>query len=126
MKLSEFKALTFDCYGTLIDWESGMIAGLAPLTSRLQKPLSRNEILEAHARHESAQQRWTPSMRYADLLAIPEESHRVGRHASVVVAHGAQHGDEGGAEDGFLFRGKSCVCCGSAHSAAPFRNIGLI
>ena len=23
MKLSQFKALTFDCYGTLIDWEIG-------------------------------------------------------------------------------------------------------
>ncbi|TIS13877.1 MAG: haloacid dehalogenase, partial [Mesorhizobium sp.] len=27
MKLTDFKALTFDCYGTLIDWESGMIEG---------------------------------------------------------------------------------------------------
>ncbi|MEC7050373.1 MAG: haloacid dehalogenase, partial [Pseudomonadota bacterium] len=24
MNLSDFKVLTFDCYGTLIDWESGM------------------------------------------------------------------------------------------------------
>ncbi|TIR54720.1 MAG: haloacid dehalogenase, partial [Mesorhizobium sp.] len=32
MKLTDFKALTFDCYGTLIDWESGMIEGLKPLT----------------------------------------------------------------------------------------------
>ena len=31
MKISNYKALTFDCYGTLIDWESGMVAGLAPL-----------------------------------------------------------------------------------------------
>ena len=28
MKLTDYKALTFDVYGTLIDWESGMIAGL--------------------------------------------------------------------------------------------------
>ena len=26
VKLSDFKALTFDCYGTLIDWEPGMLA----------------------------------------------------------------------------------------------------
>jgi len=26
MRLSDFKVLTFDVYGTLIDWESGMIA----------------------------------------------------------------------------------------------------
>ena len=70
MKLTDFKALTFDCYGTLIDWESGMIAGLHPLTSRLNSPLSRDEILQAHAQHESTQQRWTPACRYSDLLAI--------------------------------------------------------
>jgi FMN phosphatase YigB (HAD superfamily) len=25
MRLSDFKVLTFDCYGTLIDWETGMV-----------------------------------------------------------------------------------------------------
>lgn len=70
MKLTDFKALTFDCYGTLIDWETGMIEGLAPLTSRVSRPLTRNEILEAHARHESSQQLWTPAMRYQQLLSI--------------------------------------------------------
>ena len=70
MKLTDFKALTFDCYGTLIDWESGIVNGLAPLTSRVAEPLSRDQILEAHARHESTQQRWTPGYRYSDLLAI--------------------------------------------------------
>jgi len=70
MKLSDFTTLTFDCYGTLIDWESGMIAGLSPLTSRLPQALSRDEILQAHARHESTQQRWTPAKRYADLLSV--------------------------------------------------------
>ena len=70
MKLSDFKALTFDCYGTLIDWESGMIEGLKPLTSRLKNVLSRNGILEAHARHESSQQIYTPTMKYSELLAV--------------------------------------------------------
>ena len=28
MRLSDFKALTFNCYGTLIDWESGMVEAL--------------------------------------------------------------------------------------------------
>lgn len=70
MKLTDFKALTFDCYGTLIDWESGMIAGLKPLTDRVPGKLSRDEILEAHAYHESTQQRWTPGYRYSELLPI--------------------------------------------------------
>ena len=55
MKLTQFKALTFDCYGTLIDWESGMFEALKPLPPN-RKPLSRDEILEAHARHELSQQ----------------------------------------------------------------------
>ncbi|PVA09985.1 haloacid dehalogenase type II [Pelagivirga sediminicola] len=67
MKLSDYKALTFDVYGTLIDWESGMIAGLEPLTRQLD--LSRNAILEAHAYHESTCQRFTPARNYRDILA---------------------------------------------------------
>lgn len=70
MRLTDFKALTFDCYGTLIDWESGMVEGLKPLTARVDRDLSRDDILEAHARHESSQQAWTPTKRYSALLAI--------------------------------------------------------
>jgi 2-haloacid dehalogenase len=70
MKLTDFKALTFDCYGTLIDWEAGMIRALAPLTGRLPRPLSRDEILQAHAWHESAQQAATPTKLYPEILAI--------------------------------------------------------
>ena len=70
MRLTGFKALTFDCYGTLIDWESGMAEALKPLTGRVKKPLSRDDLLEAHARHESAQQICTPAMKYSELLAV--------------------------------------------------------
>ena len=31
MDLSDFDALSFDCYGTLIDWEAGIGAVLRPL-----------------------------------------------------------------------------------------------
>lgn len=70
MKLSDFKVLTFDCYGTLIDWETGMVEGLKPLAAKVGRSLSRDEILEAHARHESSQQIQTPAMVYSELLAI--------------------------------------------------------
>jgi 2-haloacid dehalogenase len=70
MRLSDFKVLTFDCYGTLIDWESGIVEALRPLTSKVNRALTRDEILEAHARYESAQQSNTPATRYRDLLAI--------------------------------------------------------
>jgi len=69
MKLTDFKALTFDVYGTLVDWETGMVTGLKPLTDKASRELSRNDILEAHARHESSQQRYTPGRNYQHLLA---------------------------------------------------------
>ncbi|WP_199085204.1 haloacid dehalogenase type II [Bosea sp. ASV33] len=70
MKLTDFKALTFDCYGTLIDWETGMFEGLKPLIGRLATPPTRDQVLEAHARHESAQQLQTPARIYRELLPI--------------------------------------------------------
>lgn len=70
MKLSDYKALTFDVYGTLIDWESGMVTGLKPLTDKVSRTLSRDEILEAHAFYESTTQRWTPSKKYDELLPV--------------------------------------------------------
>ena len=85
MKLTQFKALIFDCYGTLVDWETGMIEALAPLTARLTKPLSRDEILEAHARYESSQQHWTPAMRYCDLLSIVYK--RLAEEWGIAVTH---------------------------------------
>ncbi|MGF6933381.1 2-haloacid dehalogenase [Paraburkholderia sp. UCT70] len=70
MKLTDFDTLTFDCYGTLIDWESGILEGLTPLLERARTPLRRDEVLEAHARHESSQQNFTPAKRYQELLPI--------------------------------------------------------
>jgi 2-haloacid dehalogenase len=69
-KLTDFKVLSFDCYGTLIDWESGMAEALKALVAKAGRTLARDQILAAHARHESAQQRYTPSLAYRDLLPI--------------------------------------------------------
>ena len=38
MQLTEFGVLTFDCYGTLIDWESGIHTALQPLLARVGRP----------------------------------------------------------------------------------------
>ena len=52
-----FEALTFDCYGTLIDWETGILAGLRPaLAARGVEPPD-DELLEAFARVEAAARR---------------------------------------------------------------------
>ena len=70
MKLTDFKALTFDVYGTLIDWESGMVNALKPLIDKVGGELTRDEILEAHAHYESTTQRWTPGKKYYELLPV--------------------------------------------------------
>jgi 2-haloacid dehalogenase len=69
MKLSDFDALTFDCYGTLIDWESGIHDALGPLRLRAGDGMSRDAVLQAFARLESGQQAKTPEMTYSALLA---------------------------------------------------------
>jgi 2-haloacid dehalogenase len=69
MRLSDFSVLTFDCYGTLIDWETGIGEALAPWLVRGGVSLGRDQILEAFAELESAQQVATPSLRYPELLA---------------------------------------------------------
>jgi len=84
MALRDFEALTFDCYGTLIDWETGMVNGLEPLTSRLPD-LDRDAILEAHAKAESTQQAQTPSMKYRELLAIVYK--RLAERWQIPVSH---------------------------------------
>jgi 2-haloalkanoic acid dehalogenase type II len=73
MKLTDFKVLTFDCYGTLIDWESGIHTALLPLLHKGDITLDRDAVLETFARHESDQEAVTPGMIYSDLLA---EVHR--------------------------------------------------
>ena len=97
MLLTDFDVLTFDCYGTLIDWESGMVEALKSLTGRATRPLTRNQILEAHARHESSQQRYTPARRYRDLLAVVYKrlAEEWGVHASheECVAYGRSVGN---------------------------------
>ena len=70
MRLSDFRVLTFDCYGTLIDWESGIHIGLQPLVAKGGVDRPRDQVLEEFARHESAQQAETPGMIYSELLAV--------------------------------------------------------
>ncbi|MFZ8947171.1 MAG: HAD family hydrolase, partial [Paracoccaceae bacterium] len=41
-----------------------------PLADRITPRLTRDEILEAHAYHESTTQLWTPNKKYSDLLAV--------------------------------------------------------
>ena len=70
MKLTDFKVLTFDCYGTLIDWESGLYSTLQPLVAKASSVESPDKVLEVFAQYEFAQENETPSMPYSQLLSV--------------------------------------------------------
>jgi 2-haloacid dehalogenase len=61
MDYSGFDALTFDCYGTLIDWERGILAALPA-------GLDADEALAAFAQLESELEAG-PYLRYREVLA---------------------------------------------------------
>jgi len=69
MKLTDYKVLTFDCYGTLIDWEAGIWDALQPLLmANGRSDITRLAALESHAILEHQQEIETPGMLYTDLL----------------------------------------------------------
>jgi 2-haloalkanoic acid dehalogenase type II len=68
MQLSDFRVLSFDCYGTLIDWETGILAALSQLFA--QTDVTDESALHDFADFETQQEAATPKMLYSDLLAI--------------------------------------------------------
>jgi 2-haloacid dehalogenase len=69
LDLTKYKALSFDCYGTLIDWEAGIAAVLAPWAREQGLKLSDDELLLAYADNEAAVERETPTALYPEVLA---------------------------------------------------------
>ena len=49
----QYDALTFDCYGTLIDWERGILNAFQLVLSRHDVAPSDEELLERYAGHEA-------------------------------------------------------------------------
>jgi 2-haloacid dehalogenase len=54
LQLDNFEVLTFDCFGTLIDWETGLLAALKPALSGAGGRLSDEDILSLYAEIEPA------------------------------------------------------------------------
>ncbi len=57
MEFDAFEVLTFDCYGTLIDWESGIWEALHPVLATHGIPIARDKALELYAELESEAER---------------------------------------------------------------------
>ena len=95
MRLSDFKALSFDCYGTLIDWETGIINALQPLAERSgARP---DQLLEAYGPIEHDLEEIHPGMRYSELLEKVHErlcdDFGVDRDPAEAAAFGESVGD---------------------------------
>jgi putative hydrolase of the HAD superfamily len=82
MNLTDFDALSFDCYGTLIDWEAGLRAGLAQVAMLSPNAPEPDALLETYGEVEARTEREHPAMRYPDIIARS------------IVATGAAHGIE--------------------------------
>jgi putative hydrolase of the HAD superfamily len=69
LDLTTYKALSFDCYGTLIDWEAGIAAVLSSWAGEQGLDLTDEELLLAYADNEAAVEHETPSALYPEVLA---------------------------------------------------------
>jgi 2-haloacid dehalogenase len=76
-----FEALTFDCYGTLIDWESGLSSALRALLGSRSATIDHDALLATYARFEAEAER-PPYRTYREVLAF------AGR--GVAAAYGAE------------------------------------
>ena len=90
LDFDRFDVLTFDCYGTLIDWEAGILAALRGPLAAHGIEASDEDVLEAFARHE------------AELEAGPYRSYRevFGAVLGAMVGH---FGEEASAEERAAF-----------------------
>ena len=94
---ADFDALSFDCYGTLIDWETGIAAALAPWAAAHGLAVAPEDLLAAFSANETLVQQEHPTNRYPDVLA--ETMRRMGALLGAPVsddeaaAFGASVGD---------------------------------
>jgi 2-haloacid dehalogenase len=73
LDIARFRSLSFDCYGTLIDWESGILAELRPWAARHRLQLADEALLAAFGALEPAVEHEDPTRLYRDILV---EVHR--------------------------------------------------
>lgn len=70
--LTSFSLLSFDCYGTLVDWEGGIVDALEPLTTHLDESneLKHNStaLLQRYCFHEGQTQAKYPTLKYSAIL----------------------------------------------------------
>ena len=68
LDFKDVSVLSFDCYGTLIDWESGILAACEPLLSRSQFRPSKSDFLRLYGQYEREAQAQAPFVNYRIVL----------------------------------------------------------
>ena len=53
LDFSRFEYLTFDCYGTLVDWEAGLLGALRPILEAHGKSIADARVLEVYGELEA-------------------------------------------------------------------------
>ncbi len=66
--ITQFNTLTFDCYGTLIDWERGILAELAPWAAKHDLQIESNALLETFGETEARCEAEMPRKLYPEIL----------------------------------------------------------
>ena len=67
LDLRQFDVITFDCYGTLIDWERGMLDALRRVREHAGRRITDRQLLEAYATIEGRLEAGSYA-RYRDVL----------------------------------------------------------
>lgn len=68
LEFEKFNVLTFDCYGTLIDWEAGIEQMVSPWLKEIGENVPMDLIFSSFALHQSKHQSTQPTLRYSELL----------------------------------------------------------
>ena len=66
LAFSRYRYLTFDCYGTLIDWETGIFSALRPILYRHNKRIDDSRLLQLYGDLEMRAEQ--PYQSYRDVL----------------------------------------------------------
>lgn len=69
MKITDFEALSFDCYGTLIDWEAGIGSVLRAWAVRRGLDMTTEQLLVAYADQEAQAESGHPTEYYPSILS---------------------------------------------------------
>lgn len=61
--------LTFDCYGTLIQWDEGLMAAMETILSRKGRKIEAETFIPVYDRHEHALEQTKPHLSFAEVTA---------------------------------------------------------